>query len=148
MYVFITEMETTTDHTNSTSSERITPRDLTMTFTTFIMFDMFNALACRHNSKSILDIGFFSNQAFIAAITFSIGGQFCLIYVPFFQNIFKTVALSIEDILFIVSICSVMLFLDTIRKKYFHNIFTETLPNSYKDKSTTKKNEKRDTFMV
>jgi Ca2+-transporting ATPase len=130
------------------NSEKISARDLTMTFTTFIMFDMFNALACRHNSKSIFDIGFLSNKAFLAAMTFSLGGQVCLIYFPLFQSIFKTVALSFQDILFITTICSTMLIVDTIRKKYFSNIFTEALPSHYRDKATTKKNEKRDTFMV
>ena len=148
MYVFISEM----DHFNGSESvnmhEKISPKDLTMTFTTFIIFDMFNALACRHNTKSIFEIGFFTNQAFLAAITFSICGQLCLIYFPVFQHIFKTVPLSFNDLLFITAISSSMLILDTIRKKYFSHIFTEALPSTYQDKAATKKNEKKDTFMV
>ena len=45
MYVFIKEM---TDGV-------ITARDTTMTFTCFVLFDMFNALSCRHYSKLILN---------------------------------------------------------------------------------------------
>ncbi len=35
----------------------VTSRDTTMTFTTFVMFDMFNALSCRSAEKSIFTIG-------------------------------------------------------------------------------------------
>ncbi len=39
----------------------VTRRDTTMTFTCFVLFDMFNALACRSESKSILlrEVGLF-----------------------------------------------------------------------------------------
>ena len=35
----------------------VTDRDTTMTFTTFVMFDMFNALSCRSQEKSVFQIG-------------------------------------------------------------------------------------------
>jgi len=35
----------------------VTKRDATMTFTTFVLFDLFNALSCRSQSKSIFEIG-------------------------------------------------------------------------------------------
>ncbi len=35
----------------------VTSRDTTMTFTTFVMFDMFNALSCRSAEKSVFQIG-------------------------------------------------------------------------------------------
>src|SRR5256885_11859810 len=43
----------TFDH-KSPPSRTVTRRDTTMTFTTFVLFDMFNALTCRSESKSIL----------------------------------------------------------------------------------------------
>jgi len=58
MYVFIHELG---------DGGEVTARDLTMTFTTFVMFDMFNAYACRHNNKSIFDISWNSNKAFLVA---------------------------------------------------------------------------------
>ena len=148
MYIFITEMESVSVDAAITTSEHISPRDLTMTFTTFIMFDMFNALACRHNTKTIFEIGLLSNHSFLAAMSFSIGGQFCLIYFPFLQKIFKTVPLGISDLAFITTLCSTMLVLDTIRKKYFSHVFTEIMPNSYQDKVSIKKIERGENFMV
>lgn len=44
------------------SDNKITPRDTTMTFTCFVLFDMFNALSCRSQTKSIFQIGFFTNK--------------------------------------------------------------------------------------
>jgi magnesium-transporting ATPase (P-type) len=46
-----------------------------MTFTAFVMFDMFNALACRHNSKPVYELAWNSNGAFLLALAFSLGGQ-------------------------------------------------------------------------
>jgi len=43
-------------------------RDRTMTFTTFVFFDMFNALACRSERKSVFQIGLFSNRMFVYAV--------------------------------------------------------------------------------
>ncbi|KFY77075.1 hypothetical protein V499_03441 [Pseudogymnoascus sp. VKM F-103] len=44
----------------------VSKRDTTMTFTCFVLFDMFNALSCRSESKSVLrgEIGLFSNTLF------------------------------------------------------------------------------------
>lgn len=46
----------------------VNKRDRTMSFTTFVMFDMFNALSCRSDDKSVFEIGFFSNTAFAYAV--------------------------------------------------------------------------------
>jgi Ca2+-transporting ATPase len=135
MYVFIHEME----------DGEITQRALTMTFTTFIMFDMFNALSCRHNIKSVFEISMISNTSFLFALVFSIGGQMLVIYFPLLQKIFKTTALSFFDFVFIIILSSSMVALDTCRKHYFPFTFTEVIPGDYIAKTTQKKG---DTFMV
>ena len=53
-----------------------------MTFTAFVMFDMFNALACRHNSKPVFELAWNSNGAFLLALAFSLGGQVCVFSRP------------------------------------------------------------------
>lgn len=105
MYVFIKEM---TDGV-------ITARDTTMTFTCFVLFDMFNALSCRHYSKLIFELGM-TNQMFNFAVLGSLIGQFCAVYVPFFQSIFQTEALSFGDILRLVILTSTVFAVDEIRK--------------------------------
>ncbi|ODV81274.1 calcium/mangenease P-type ATPase [Suhomyces tanzawaensis NRRL Y-17324] len=107
LYIFIKELKV----------DEITARDTTMTFTCFVMFDMFNALACRHHSKSIFEIGL-TNQMFNFAVLGSLFGQFCAIYVPFFQAIFQTEALYFSDLVHLALLCSTVFIGDEIRK-YF-----------------------------
>ncbi len=96
----------------------VTAKDTTMTFTTFVMFDMFNALTCRSAKKSIFKIGFFSNHAFLWAVGGSIFVQFCVIYVPFLQSILQTVPLGFEDLLVVLSVSSTVFIVDEIRKTF------------------------------
>ena len=96
----------------------ITKRDTTMTFTCFVFFDMFNAVACRHTTKSIFEVGFFNNKMFNYAVGLSFLGQMCAIYLPFAQSIFNTEALSIYDLLFLLMISSTVFIADEVRKHY------------------------------
>lgn len=105
LYIFIKEM----------TDNEITARDTTMTFTCFVFFDMFNALACRHYSKSVFELGF-TNHMFNLAVAGSLIGQFCAIYVPFFQSIFQTEALYFSDIIHLLFITSSVLVVDEVRK--------------------------------
>ncbi|AMD21804.1 HFL052Wp [Eremothecium sinecaudum] len=109
IYVFVKEM---------TEDNQITARDTTMTFTCFVFFDMFSALSCRHATKSIFEIGLFNNKMFNYAVGFSLIGQLCAIYVPFFQSIFKTESLSIGDLLYLLVISSSVFIADEVRKYY------------------------------
>lgn len=108
LYIFVKEM----------IDNEITARDTTMTFTCFVLFDMFNALSCRHYSKSIFKIGM-SNNMFNLAVAGSLIGQLCAIYVPFFQSIFQTEALHFSDIFHLLVLCSTVLIADEVRK-YLH----------------------------
>ena len=73
---------------------KVTPRDTTMTFTCFVLFDMFNALGSRSQTKSFLQIGLFTNKLFVGAVGASLLGQLLVIYFPPFQAIFQTESLS------------------------------------------------------
>ena len=46
-----------------------------MTFTTFVMFDMFNALCCRSADKIVPQMDMFANKAFIYSVGGSLLGQ-------------------------------------------------------------------------
>uniref|UniRef100_A0A1I8J2V6 P-type Ca(2+) transporter n=1 Tax=Macrostomum lignano TaxID=282301 RepID=A0A1I8J2V6_9PLAT len=84
LFVFYREM----------SDNRVTPRDTTMTFTCFVLFDMFNALSCRSKSKSVFSVGLLTNRAFCLSVGMSLVGQLLVIYCPPFQAVFQTEALS------------------------------------------------------
>ena len=99
-------------------NKSITARDTTMTFTCFVFFDMFNALTCRSESKSILrgELALMGNHMFNLAVGGSLLGQFAVIYVPFFQRIFQTEGLRLRDLGVLVTIASAVFWADEVRK--------------------------------
>lgn len=117
MFVYVREM-----------GDSITRRDTTMTFTCFVLFDMFNALACRSNNKSVFELGL-SNTMFNYAVGGSLLGQLCAIYVPFFQEIFQTEALSIGDLLYLILISSTVWIADETRKFFLRK--SNYIPTGY-----------------
>lgn len=98
------------------SDNVVTKRDTTMSFTCFVLFDLFNALTSRSATRSIFQLGFFSNSMFNFAVGMSLLGQMAVIYVPFVQNIFQTEALSIGDLVFLVCLASTVLWADEVYK--------------------------------
>jgi len=96
----------------------VTRRDTTMTFTCFVFFDMFNALSCRSESKSVLrgEMGLFSNKLFNWAVSLSVAGQFLVIYFPWLQEVFQTEALGFFDLVALVMLCSTVFWADEARK--------------------------------
>lgn len=96
LYVFYHEM----------TDGKVTSRDTTMTFTCFVFFDMFNALACRSQTKSIFEIGFFTNKTFLLSVGGSIIGQLLVIYFPPLQRVFQTESISLTDMFSIIMLTS------------------------------------------
>ncbi|KAL7946366.1 calcium-transporting P-type ATPase [Trichoderma barbatum] len=96
----------------------VTRRDTTMTFTCFVFFDMFNALSCRSESKSVLrgEVGLFSNNLFNWAVSLSIVGQLLVIYLPWLQEVFQTEAIGLGDLVRLVILCSTVFWADELRK--------------------------------
>ncbi|KAI0008818.1 calcium-transporting P [Xylariaceae sp. FL0662B] len=102
------------------SDGEVNRRDTTMTFTCFVLFDMFNALTCRSESKSIFrgEIGLFSNRLFNWAVSLSIAGQLLVIYFPWLQEVFQTEALGLFDLIKLFSLASSVFWADEARKWY------------------------------
>ncbi|KAE9573317.1 Calcium-transporting ATPase 1 [Colletotrichum fructicola] len=100
------------------SDGEVNRRDTTMTFTCFVLFDMFNALACRSESKSVLrgEVGLFSNTLFNWAVSLSIAGQLLVIYFPWLQEVFQTEALGFFDLVGLLMLCSAVFWADEFRK--------------------------------
>ncbi|KAJ9648821.1 High affinity Ca2+/Mn2+ P-type ATPase-like protein [Coniosporium tulheliwenetii] len=87
---------------------QVTARDTTMTFTCFVLFDMFNALTCRSEAKSVLrgEIGLFENRMFNFAVAGSLVGQMAVVYLPVLQRIFQTEALGLVDLVYLLAVAS------------------------------------------
>ena len=88
----------------------------TMVFTTLTLAQMGNALAIRSNIDSIFKIGFFSNRLMLGAVLLTFVLQLALIYVPFLQDFFSTVALPLNDLLIALAASSVVFIAVEIEK--------------------------------
>lgn len=92
----------------------------TISFTCFVLFSIFNAISCRHNHKSIFELGM-NNSFFNYTLIGSLIGQFSAIYVPFLQKIFQTESMDIKDLIKLIFITSFVFTLDEIRKFFSKN---------------------------
>ncbi|OJJ43285.1 hypothetical protein ASPZODRAFT_124048 [Penicilliopsis zonata CBS 506.65] len=119
--IYIYEMGDEDDVLNPGKRQRVvTAHDTTMTFTCFVLFDMFNALSCRSEGKSVLrgELDLFGNKMFNYAVLGSLAGQACVIYVPFLQRVFQTEALGLGHLFKLVCLSSSVFWVDEARKYY------------------------------
>ncbi|MFO8018183.1 MAG: HAD-IC family P-type ATPase [Promethearchaeia archaeon] len=95
----------------------------TIAFITIALFQVFNSLNCRSRSKSIFELGVFSNKYLIGAIVVSVVFLIFAINLPILNFLLGTVPLSIEDWLFIALISSTVFIGDELRKFIRKNYF-------------------------
>ncbi|KAL3917121.1 MAG: hypothetical protein SGILL_004860 [Bacillariaceae sp.] len=110
---------------NELDDGTVNRRDTTMTFMMFVNCDLFNAYVCRSAEKCFYEMSLRSNPAFLWAVGGSIFGQFLVVYFPPLQEIFQTEALSFVDMVYIILLSSSVLWLDTLRKKFFAQCFND-----------------------
>ena len=82
----------------------------TMAFTTLTMAQMGNALAVRSERYNLWQIGLLSNRLILGAVLLTLVLQMAVVYLPFLQEIFKTVPLSAGDLAISLG-CSVLVYL-------------------------------------
>ena len=70
----------------------------TMVLTTIIFSRMSLIMAVRSSKASLFQIGLFSNKPLLGAVSLTIAMQLAIIYLPFLQKFFGTVALSAMDL--------------------------------------------------
>ncbi|XP_071541009.1 calcium-transporting ATPase type 2C member 1 isoform X4 [Panulirus ornatus] len=94
----------------------VTARDTTMTFACFVMYDMFNAMSCRSDTKSVLEIGITTNWYLFVALTATMFCLLCVVYLPFLQWVFQTEGIHISDWIYLLSLTSTVLIVSEFRK--------------------------------
>ena len=87
-----------------------TMRSMTVAFTVFVMFQIFNVFNCKSRTG-------LSNRFLIIAVAASFLLQLCVIYIPFLQGIFRTVALSWTDWVLIFLVASTIIISEKILEK-------------------------------
>jgi len=90
----------------------------TMAFTTFVLFQVFNALNCRSLTKSTFTVGLFSNDVFNYSTLGTLLAQLLVIYVRPFQLIFHTVALNPVQLFICLVVSSSVWIIDEIIKLF------------------------------
>ncbi len=87
----------------------------TMVFTTLVLFSLFTVFNARSDEQSAF-VGIFSNRWLWGAVLLSLLLQVAVIYVPFLQQAFSTVSLSLEDWLLCTLVASSVLWLSELLK--------------------------------
>ncbi len=87
----------------------------TMTFTTLVLFQLFNAFNARSADRSVWE-GLFRNHWLWAAIVLSLLLQAAAVHIPVLQRAFATVSLSLGDWVFCLAVASSVLVFGEIRK--------------------------------
>jgi len=87
----------------------------TMAFTTLVLFQLFNAFSAHSGERSVVRNPF-GNPWLWAAVTLSLALHVAVIHLPFLQEAFSTVALSIGDWLLCTAVASSVLWLSELRK--------------------------------
>jgi len=90
----------------------------TMALVTLTMFQWFNAWNCRSETKSLLQLSPIGNPWLILATVIVAAIQCAILYIPFFQTMFSTVAISAYDWMVAVALGSLIIVYDEARKLY------------------------------
>jgi Ca2+-transporting ATPase len=87
----------------------------TMSFTTLVFFQLFTVFNARSTERSAF-VGLFSNRWLWGAVILSLFLQGAVVYLPFMQPAFSTVALSADDWLRCIAVASSVLWLRELSK--------------------------------
>ncbi|HLJ31822.1 MAG TPA: cation-translocating P-type ATPase C-terminal domain-containing protein, partial [Candidatus Babeliales bacterium] len=88
----------------------------TMTLITMAMYQWFNAWNCRSETKSLFELGLFSNKWLIAVMALVLALQSAIVYIPTMRYIFKTVPLSAHDWIVVIVVSAPIMVMEEIRK--------------------------------
>ncbi|MFA6213859.1 MAG: calcium-translocating P-type ATPase, PMCA-type [Candidatus Micrarchaeia archaeon] len=92
-------------------------KSFTAVFTLFVFLQLANSMNCRSGKHSIFR-RFFGNPYLFAAILLSAALQLFIVYYAPLEDVFDTVALSLEDLLLLACASSVLIVAEEIKKKF------------------------------
>ncbi|MHB0998653.1 MAG: cation-translocating P-type ATPase [Armatimonadota bacterium] len=88
----------------------------TFAFVSMALFQVFNVFNVRSDKHSIFHVGIMSNPYVLAGASISVLAQIAAVHVGFFQNIFRTVPLSLAEWGVITAVASTVFIADELRK--------------------------------
>ena len=97
----------------------------TIVFNFLCLSQMGHVLAIRSDIQSFFSVGIFSNTPLIGAVIIALLLQFVVTYVPLFQPIFKTEALTLNEFLLVGALSLIVFFAVEIEKAVFRRSRTQ-----------------------
>lgn len=88
----------------------------TMAFTVLCFSQLGHVMVIRSGRDSIFKIGFFSNKPMVGALLITVALQIMIIYMPFFNEIFKTQPLTLNELLLTLAVSSIVFWSGEIEK--------------------------------
>lgn len=86
----------------------------TIALSTLILSQLFHVFECRSERHSIFEIKVFTNKYLLGAVFISIIMLLMVLYVPFFQAIFHTMALQLKDWLIVLAFSGTIFFINSL----------------------------------
>jgi Ca2+-transporting ATPase len=90
----------------------------TMVFTVLCLTQLGHVLAIRSEKESLFSVGLFSNKHLLGAVVLTFALQMATLYIPFLNPIFKTEPLSLNDLILVVVLSSVVFVAVEIEKVF------------------------------
>ena len=79
---------------------------------------MLNAVNALSEDSSIFTVGLFSNMYLLYAIALSVGLHCMILYIPFFERVFNTVPLTLNEWMLVLGFSFPVIILDEILKVF------------------------------
>lgn len=96
----------------------------TMILCSLVAFEWLIAVQMRSEEMPLRKIGFFSNKPLLFAISLAITLHLCILYIPFFQELFHTTPLSLKDWGIVLAPGATIFLLEMLRKEIFPKLFS------------------------
>lgn len=86
----------------------------TLALGTLIMSQLIHVFECRSEKHSIFEINIFTNIYLVGAVLTSVTMLCCVLYIPFLQEVFKTVPLNFGQWMIVIFLSSVIAFINSL----------------------------------
>jgi len=97
----------------------------TMAFCALVAFQWFSAFNARSEEHTVLKLGLFRNRYLLACIALAVALQMAVVYTPFLQDVFGTVALNAWDWAVIFGAGGALFLIEELRKVVAPKLFSK-----------------------
>jgi Ca2+-transporting ATPase len=96
----------------------------TITFCTLVTFEWFKAFLSRSDELTVIKLGVFRNKWLLMSVSTAVLLQMAVIYVPFLQDAFRTVPLSLSEWGIVLLAGGGLFIVEEARKHFFPKLFS------------------------